>query len=797
MPDGVRVLVKTSDRGDQVSSYLSNHGGKVNSRHGSIVSVTLPYNALSGLAKLNSVSFIEASKRLDLQNDLAASDDVGTKLASILETNPNYNGNGVWVGVIDTGIDTTLDAFKDEEGKSRISYFWNMSENDKTRYPTVVTPEGESRTYSYGSEYTAADIDSQNEDSPIFNDTGAHGTHVSGTIGGRDTLYPGMAPAVKYVVVSDGTSDEADSADMWTGAGSGTTLDALEYILSRANEAGVPLVVNMSQGTLLGPHDGSTLFEQAIQSDIEERNLIFCVSAGNDQDSAKNAEITIPAGGSEELTLFGDIYPEIYDDVLYSAIDIWSTGNPKLDITLIGNGTERTIAYGESIDTYEDFGSGIKVACATELNSPLNGDDHYLINFHGSAFMSLRIRFTNNGTEDAKVNAYLQRNTDSYFEDHVGGGTLGLPSTTPGVITVGCYSSRVEWQNKDGKIYSNDNDLGQITSFSGTGPVRKPDLYKGVNAVKPDIVAPGSMLISQMSTGSEMGEAYIIDDLHAAMQGTSMSAPVVTGTVALILQNMPDATAEQIKEILFDMAYTDDFTGEVPNVVYGHGKLNANSVESSKIVSPKPSIAEITRSKTEATDLIVTGVNFTPAIDVYVNGLMWDPSLVTFQDNGTLILHNVFGKASPLSENGDVEVKSVKVVNRLGKDGANSSELTVNEKESSTIDNLKAGSGGCFIATAAYGSYLEPEVMTLRRFRDRSLITNAPGRMFVKLYYTYSPPVADFIAAHPSARFATRVALTPIVYSVGHPGIAMMLVLAFGAAGATLYRRRRSDEKAS
>lgn len=52
----------------------------------------------------------------------------------------------------------------------------------------------------------------------------------------------------------------------------------------------------------------------------------------------------------------------------------------------------------------------------------------------------------------------------------------------------------------------------------------------------------------------------------------------------------------------------------------------------------------------------------------------------------------------------------------------------------------------CFIATAVYGDYYAPEVIALRRFRDESLETSAPGRLFVKLYYRFSPPVAAFMS---------------------------------------------------
>ena len=77
--------------------------------------------------------------------------------------------------------------------------------------------------------------------------------------------------------------------------------------------------------------------------------------------------------------------------------------------------------------------------------------------------------------------------------------------------------------------------------------------------------------------------------------------------------------------------------------------------------------------------------------------------------------------------------------------------------------SASTGGGGCFIATAAYGSILHPHVATLRAFRDTFLLTNPLGEAFVKLYYRYSPPAADFIARHDTLRFIVRVGLIPAI----------------------------------
>ncbi len=86
------------------------------------------------------------------------------------------------------------------------------------------------------------------------------------------------------------------------------------------------------------------------------------------------------------------------------------------------------------------------------------------------------------------------------------------------------------------------------------------------------------------------------------------------------------------------------------------------------------------------------------------------------------------------------------------------SQLVNNQNASNS-----GGGGGCFIATAAYGTALEPQVLLLKKFRDLYLLTNRPGSCFVQLYYTYSPPIADFIRQHAIIRFVVRILLLPLL----------------------------------
>jgi hypothetical protein len=105
----------------------------------------------------------------------------------------------------------------------------------------------------------------------------------------------------------------------------------------------------------------------------------------------------------------------------------------------------------------------------------------------------------------------------------------------------------------------------------------------------------------------------------------------------------------------------------------------------------------------------------------------------------------------------------------------------------------------CFIATAAYGSSLDPRLDILRDFRDQYLLPNPLGKELVRLYYKCSPPAADFIARHDSLRAVVRVGLLPLlagsaffVGTVLWEKFAAFVLLAVGLAALAVLVRRRT-----
>jgi hypothetical protein len=76
----------------------------------------------------------------------------------------------------------------------------------------------------------------------------------------------------------------------------------------------------------------------------------------------------------------------------------------------------------------------------------------------------------------------------------------------------------------------------------------------------------------------------------------------------------------------------------------------------------------------------------------------------------------------------------------------------------------EAPSKSCFIATAAFGSSLEPHVVALKTFRDTYLSATDPGRRFIQFYYRHSPPIAKYISEHETAKTMVRIALYPVAW---------------------------------
>ena len=562
----------------------------IGSVHGNIATVTLPLRRLGELARFSEVVYVEASYRLypDLDNALPEANVDTVQGYLIPPANDRLcNGAGVVVGATDSGIDFAHNDFQNPDGGANTRVIWLWDQNDGTGTPP--SGQGFDAGWNYGSLYTSANM---NTGGCPHQDTGAHGTHVMGIIAGDGSAtgngqpaftYVGCAPAADIIMVENLGTEFWDYYNPTWWSGTGETLDGYDFIRTVANNAGRPHVINTSQGSNMGPHDGTTLFEVGINADVALGSAI-CLSAGNEGDSRRHFQLDVPSAGNDweylNLNTGGGVVTPYVDCWFETADDF----NPLIAFPTMGGLYQIDyVAQGLAQNTWyqvpdPDGGTGIWQLQYTRA-ATINGDNRWLFRFLDTAATEQQwaIGFVDrNGIPDGgTVHCWAERNYTCYFPNAAqpGASTVGMPSCAQNAITCAAHNTKLGWTDVDGIPRTVGGTLNDIAYFSGRGPTRT-GAYR-----KPEISAPGRYLASawsQYDTTGTLNSSVAQDGVHVHFQGTSMSTPMVAGVVALMLQKNGTATPAEIKQQLTDNALADGFTGAVPNDDWGYGKMRAD-----------------------------------------------------------------------------------------------------------------------------------------------------------------------------------------------------------------------------
>ncbi|MBO4656062.1 MAG: S8 family serine peptidase [Bacteroidales bacterium] len=564
---------------DVTPEELSIYGVTINNSAGGIYTATIPVNRFAELATSGLCETIDMGEKMELHLDNARENLGISQIHAGMHLPHGYDGTGVVVGVIDQGFEFCHPSFYDTAGNIRVKRVWNQ-------WDSVGTAP---YSYNYGSEYTteaemliaAKDITTQ-----------THATHVSGIAAGcgapsgHGTTYKGIAPNADLVFVSS-PLEEAQ------------VLDAIAYIHNYARSVGKPCVINMSFGSNMGPHDGTSDKERFITSYMEQNSdsLVLVASAGNNgsfnhhlekQFSPTDTILTtqLKFGASEDLN---------------AGVDIWSEKNFSCALSLVNSNTlvQEDFTGFFTTGTVNDTliavqlmaDDGTFLQCQIDLSpkSPYNNRYHtqMIIKSEGATPSNRDVILTIRCDSISNLHAWC---SNFEFTQHPSvAGTVtgddnytvtGFCTNTDAVISVGSYVTRLGYNTYDGAFHSgNSATFGDISFFSSRGPTAD-------GRVKPDITAPGDMIIAPYSHYATEGTLAVVDTImwngieehYGSMRGTSMACPMVTGVVALWLQQNPSLGVDSVRAILHSTARNDRYTGNIatnPNNVWGYGKVNA------------------------------------------------------------------------------------------------------------------------------------------------------------------------------------------------------------------------------
>lgn len=421
-------------------------------------------------------------------------------------------GHGVVVGLVDWGLDVTHPDVRNADGTTRLLALWDQR----------PAPGGGVAPYGYGRIFTASLIDAAlraPDPQGVLGYTaadfdagpGAHGTHTTSLAAGngRGGGPAGMAPEAHLVFVNLGRPHGAAEVPL---GDSVELLEALDFVVRTA--AGRPCVVNLSLGRHAGEHTGHSLVELAMDQLVSGAPGIAIVgSCGNYFQRRTHAAWRLRPGEVRRFHL--EVDPR---DRTMNQVDLWYPGRDRLLVEVTAtDGPTASVPLGERGAVVID---GREVARVYHRARDPNNGDHQVSIFVDPDTPVTRwdVTLTGQDVVDGRVHAWIERDTgcaacQARFDDRQANPrtTLGTICTGFRTIAVGAYDA-----------HRLDRPLGW---FSSSGPTRD-------GRQKPDLVAPGVLVLGARSRPADGRDA----PAYVRMSGTSMAAPAVTGTVALMFE---------------------------------------------------------------------------------------------------------------------------------------------------------------------------------------------------------------------------------------------------------------------
>lgn len=567
---------------------LRDEGFKVVSHIGRIAVVRCNVSEIDELARLPFVIYVE--------NPLPSKpflDKSGSAVRSVKSRNEiGLTGDGTLVCIIDSGIDWQHHDFRHPDGSTRIKYVLDLSQSGQIYGGVLYNEQDINSALSAGTDLVLTDIS-------------GHGSHVTGIAAGDGSedvaygKYVGMTPGADIIAVKATTDDKRNEFHV------SDQITALSFIDSIATVLNQPYAVNLSLGGHSGAHDGTAPMERIIDSLVGRGipgKAIVTVS-GNSGDENIHARSTLSRDvSSSDITFTAEDYtPKSGAQNDRIIFDGWYDGDAKVGVKLVtpNDNSYGPVLPGQVLD--EETSEGAIYIWNGFYNTgnddyeqginPFNGDREFFIQIYDQKSTqtptpgkwTLRLSGISGTVDIWLADASMPV---SFVKGNVDEGKISIPGTAKNVITVGAFVTKRTWIDFDGNNLTydahNDVNLGELAVFSSNGPTRD-------GRYKPELTAPGQIVTSTKSVFTDPSDDESIfaqfnsnypnaliaqDGKHGLSSGSSMAAPHVTGAIALIYQLHPQATANQIKDILTNSANADNKVGSIPNNNWGWGKLD-------------------------------------------------------------------------------------------------------------------------------------------------------------------------------------------------------------------------------
>ncbi len=496
----------------------------------------------------------------------------GWTRAQVFREQTGFDGTGVAVGIIDTGIDILHADFRKADGKTRIKWLLQTGVGGGGKHPDLE----EKFCKAHGTQCTVLNEDDINEaiakdETAHTFDVAGHGTHVASIAAGnggpmstKNPKYVGVAPGADLIIGALESFQDDDVS--W----------AAEFVFDRAASMNEACALNISLGSDYGAHDGSDILDRRLARLVGDNKpgRAIAVAAGNSAGLYLPKGETIPWGIHTEAHVYPDAdvrVPMETSESKTGRVYLWVTFDPGDEVSVGLDGPGGTwlggVAPGhEEALKEEKRTAGIvnnKFKPGAALVPPTNGavvvwsgewkaNSDFAIHLSGRGHAQMWLTSTGD-LEDSPV----------MFHRGIKQGTINVPASSPSLLAVGCTINRIAWPTIDDPL--KDVQLGDGTEpdsvcyFSSAGPTPG-------GLAKPEIAAPGGFVVGAMSSGAdprtETGglfdqtcppgstHCWVADNTHGVAAGTSMSSPQVTGAIALLFQANPKLTQARVTEVL-------------------------------------------------------------------------------------------------------------------------------------------------------------------------------------------------------------------------------------------------------